>query len=180
MKQFKSVDLTASFDHIDEEHFYFIRYPASYSVFRKNFNSLIHDNIINLKISTTFSIFNIFDIERVFDEFESIRQTMNKSLTINFNLVSEPNYFDIKYLEPFQKIQLSNKISAYIEKNRDYKIFCENPSTLGYVETIANYLKDTPSDFDCVVKERTRVLELYDRTRDTNYTELYPFIKVYT
>jgi MoaA/NifB/PqqE/SkfB family radical SAM enzyme len=179
MKQFKSVDLTASFDHIDVEQFYFIRYPASYTDFRKNFDSLVNSDVINLKISTTFSIFNIFDIDRIFDEFETISQSLSKPLTINFNLVLEPNYFDIKYLEETQKAELTNKISAYIEKNKHYKIFCENPSTLGYVETIPNYLKQIPNDFDTVVKERTRVLELYDRTRNTNYKQLYPFIKEY-
>lgn len=179
MKQFKSVELTASFDHVDSEHFYFIRYPASYADFRKNFNSLINDNIINLKISTTFSIFNIFDIEKIFDEFESIRQTMSKPLIINFNFVSDPNYFDIRYLESEQKLELTTKILDYVIKNKDYKIFQENPSTLNYIKTIPNYLKETPSDFDSVVQERSRVLELYDRTRNTNYKQLYPFIKEY-
>lgn len=37
----------------------------------------------------------------------------------------------------------------------------------------------SPNDVDTVVKERTRVLELYDRTRNTNYKQLYPFIKEY-
>ncbi len=179
MKQFKSVDLTASFDHIDEDRFYFIRYPASYKEFRNNFNNLINDDVINLKISTTFSIFNIFDIDKIFDEFESIRQSINKLLTINFNLVSEPNYFDIKYLETSQKDQLINKIFLYIEKNRNYKIFSENPSTLKYIETIPNYIKETPSNFNSVVKERTRVLDLYDRTRNTDHKQLYPFIREY-
>lgn len=179
MKHFKSIDLTASFDHIDEERFYFIRYPGSYNDFRTNFDSLIHSNVINLKISTTFSIFNVFDIDRIFDEFESIRQQMNKPLTINFNLVSEPNYFDIKYLEESQKEQLTNKIVSYINKNKDYKIFCENPSTLEYINTIPNYIKEVPNNFESVVKERTRVLELYDRTRNTDYKKLYPFIKEY-
>lgn len=179
MKQFKSVELTASFDHIDEERFYFIRYPASYNDFRKNFNNLINDDVIDIKISTTFSIFNIFDIDRIFDEFESIRQSMSKPLTINFNLVSDPNYFDIKYLEESQKKELADKILSYLEKNKNYKIFSENPSTLGYIETISNYIKETPTNFDAVVKERTRVLELYDRTRDTDYKKLYPFIKEY-
>lgn len=179
MKQFKSVNLTASFDHIDEERFYFIRYPASYTDFRKNFDSLISSDVINLKISTTFSIFNIFDITRIFDEFESIRQQMFKPLTINFNLVCDPNYFDIKYLETDQKLELSSKIEEYIEKNHHYKIFQENPATLGYIKTITNYLKETPVDFNAVVQERTRVLELYDRTRSTNYKSLYPFIKEY-
>lgn len=179
MKQFKSVDLTASFDHIDEEHFYYIRYPASYKEFRKNFDDLIIDDVITLKISTTFSIFNIFDIDKIFDEFESIRQLTGKTLTINFNLVSEPNYFDIKYLEKQQKDQLIDKVSIYIEKNRNYKIFDENPATLAYIETISNYIKETPDNFDSVVTERTRVLELYDRTRGTDYKRLYPFIKEY-
>ena len=180
MKQFKSVELTVSFDHIDEDCFYFIRYPASYNTFRKNFDNLINDNIINLKISTTFSIFNIFDIDKIFDEFEAIRQTISKPLTINFNLVSEPNYFDIKYLETTQKDQLADKIFAYIEKNKNYKIFSENPSTLEYVRTIPNYAKEAPADFKPVVKERTRVLALYDRTRNTDYKKIYPFIKEYT
>ena len=179
MKQFKSIELTVSFDHIDEEHFYFIRYPASYKSFRKNFDSIIDNDSINLKISTTYSIFNIFDIDKIFDEFEAIRQTMSVPLIVNFNFVYDPNYFDIRYLESYQKEELIKKVNDYVEKNKNYKVFLENPSTLGYIKTIPNFIKETPSDFDKVVKERTRVLELYDRTRGTDYKKLYPFIKEY-
>lgn len=180
MEKFKSVDLTASFDHVDSEKWNFIRYPSSYETFRTNFNSLVHSDVIKLKISTTFSIFNIFDIDKIFDEFESIRQTMSKPLIINFNFVYDPNYFDIRYLESSQKEELINKVNTYINRAKDYKIFLENPATLGYVKTIPNFIKETPNNFLSVVKERTRVLDLYDRTRNTDSKKLYPFIKGYT
>lgn len=180
MKEFKSIEVTASFDHIDEDRFRFIRYPASYKDFRENFDSLIHSDSINLKISTTYSIFNIFDIDKIFDEFEYITQTMSKPLITNLNLVYDPNYFDIRYLEDYQKEELTDKIRQYVEKSKDYKIFSENPSTLKYIETIPNYIKETPADFESVVKERSRVLDLYDRTRKTDSKTLYPFIKEYS
>jgi MoaA/NifB/PqqE/SkfB family radical SAM enzyme len=179
LSKFKDANITISFDHIENEKFNYIRFPADYETFRNNFDTIIKDNSINGKISTTFSIFNILDIEKIFDEFEKIRSGLDNKLVININLVTQPNYFDIKYLEDNQKESILNSLDSYLENNKDYVIFKENAPTYHYLKTLRGFCSTRPDDFNEVVIERTRVLELYDRTRGTNYRKLFPFIKTY-
>lgn len=177
LSKFKSVRLTVSYDHIDDIKFNFIRYPADYKKFKSNFNKLILNENINLEISTTFSIFNIFDIEAIFEIFEEFANKRNK-LFISFNYVVEPKYFSIKYLEDSQKYQIINLVNALLENNKDYTIL-KNDNLLNYLNGIDKFLFGPVEDFASVVKERTRVLDLYDKTRKTSYKKLYSFIKEY-
>ena len=179
LSKFKSANITISFDHIEDEKFNYIRFPADYKTFRNNFDVIINDASINGKISTTFSIFNIFDLENIFDEFERIRNSIDHNLVININLVTQPNYFDIRYLEQNQKEELIDSLDRYLEKNKEYTIFKENIPTYQYLKTLKGFCFEKPNDFDSVVIERTRVLELYDLTRGTDSQKLFPFIKPY-
>jgi organic radical activating enzyme len=177
--KFKESKIVVSYDHIDADKFKYIRFPAPYRKFKKNFDKLMTLANITKKISTTFSIFNIFDFREIFDEFELVRNSINETLYININLVSEPNYFDIKYLENYQKKQIITSMNQYLEKNKNYRIFVENKSFYNYLTTIKEFLNMPVDDFNNVVLERTRVLNLYDITRGTKYKELFPFIKEY-
>jgi organic radical activating enzyme len=164
LEQFKSVQLTCSYDHVDPVKFHFIRYPASYTEFKHNFDKILKSNI-NVSISTTFSIFNIFDLEQILDEFEKLE------LPISFNYVIEPNYFSIKYLDPGQKLEVVKLVDKVLKK--DYKIFSNNASLVTYLQDIGKLLYADQSDYEQVIAERTRVLALYDSTRKTNYNETY-------
>ena len=167
LEQFKSVQLTCSYDHVDPEKFHFIRFPADYTEFKTNFNRVLASNL-NVTISTTFSIFNIFDLEKILDEFETV------GVHVSFNYVIDPNYFSIKYLSDTQKetvVQIVNRVL-----NKGYKILETNESLVNYLKNIDKVLYAELSDFAEVVKERTRVLELYDSTRRTDYSKLYDSI----
>ena len=58
--------LCISWDHTDPEKFNFIRFPLEYKVFKDNFDTVWHRPKIQKKLSTTWSIFNIFDFEDIF------------------------------------------------------------------------------------------------------------------
>jgi sulfatase maturation enzyme AslB (radical SAM superfamily) len=176
--KFKQSVIVVSYDHVDEDKFKYIRFPAPYEKFKRNFQVLMDTSVVK-KISTTFSIFNIFDFEEIFDEFELVRSQLDEQLFININLVSTPEYFDIKYLEAEQKEQLSKRITEYLNNNKDYKIFQENIPLFEYLKTIREFSLVDNYKFNEVVKERTRVLDLYDVTRKTDYRKLFPFIKEY-
>lgn len=164
-------ELTVSFDHIEKDKFEFIRFPSNYITFEKNFYKLLEITKIKTRISTTFSIFNIFDLPKIFDRFETF------DIPLVLNLVSQPSYFSIKYLDQDQKDTVIEMIDSYITTEKP--IFKKNPSVFNFLKTLKEYCGDTPADFDEVVKERTRVLELYDVTRKTNYKSLFPFIREY-
>jgi organic radical activating enzyme len=164
LEQFKSVQLTCSYDHVDPDKFHYIRFPADYKKFKNNFDVILKSNL-NVSISTTFSIFNIFDLEMIMDEFEKI------GIPISFNYVINPNYFSIKYLNKTQKEEVIEIVNRVLSK--DYKIFDLNRNLVSYLKNIDKVLYADQSDFDEVVAERTRVLELYDSTRGTNHTKLF-------
>jgi organic radical activating enzyme len=164
LEQFKSVQLTCSYDHVDPDKFHFIRYPAIYSEFKSNFDKILSSNV-NVSISTTFSIFNIFDLEQILDEFEKL------SIPISFNYVIDPNYFSIKYLNLEQKDQVMKLVDTVLAK--DYKILANNSNLGNYLRSIDKLLYAEQDDYDEVTLERARVLALYDTTRKTNYNETY-------
>jgi organic radical activating enzyme len=172
LEQFKSVNLICSFDHIDSDKFHYIRYPAIFEEFKNNFETLRTNKKIRTKISTTFSIFNIFDIAEIMQEFERYAQSVDR-LAISFNWVNDPAYFSIAYLSPELKQKIIDSIQVLLSK--DYKIFRDNTSMVQYLSNIETFLS-TYRDFDQVVAERNRVLALYDTTRKTNHKALFDFL----
>lgn len=172
LEQFKSVNLICSFDHIDADKFHYIRYPAKFDQFKHNFETLLVNKNIRTKISTTFSIFNIFDIEAIMAEFERYSHIVDK-LYVSFNWVSDPDYFSIAYLSDNLKQMVVDSIESLL--NNDYKIFKENRNLVNYLSNVKLFLS-TFDDFDNVVAERDRVLALYDTTRKTQYKQIFDFL----
>jgi len=171
--KFKHPMIMVSYDHVDPDKFNYIRYPADYHHFYKNLKTLMSNDNIEVKLSTTWSIFNIFDIPEIFDHWEQLSQEYKKRFIINFQFVIYPNYFSIQYLDKNKKEELATIIDRYLENTLDYKIFKENPDMLELVKSIKNFMNTEVLDYDSVIKERERVLALYDKTRNTNYLKCF-------
>jgi len=179
LEEFKHSMLCISYDHIDPVKFNFIRYPADYNTFKSNFEILWDNKKIEKKLSTTWGIFNIFDFEMIFNEWEKLAQRTNNRFVINFGLIYYPNYFSLRYLEQDQKNEISFRINSFIKNYSNYKIFIDNPEFLKSFISVPEYMGNTNDDHEEVCKERTRVLKLYDHIRGTNYRKLFPYIKDY-
>ena len=179
LEQFKYPMLCVSYDHIDPAKFNFIRYPADYTTFKENFETLWQHDKIEKKLSTTWSIFNIFDFEEIFTEWEILAQRTNKRFVVNFGLVYYPNYFSLRYLELDQKLEIAERIRVFMNQHRNYKIFVDNPEFTESVVSVPDYMGGENLDHIEVCQERTRVLDLYDQVRNTNHRELFPCIKRY-
>ena len=68
-------------------------------------------------------------------------------------------------------------LSKYINKNKSYKIFQEgNSSCYNFFSSLENFINQQPADYNEVISERTRVLELYDQTRATDSKQLFPYL----
>jgi hypothetical protein len=109
----------------------------------------------------------------MYDMFENLDPTRN--ITIAANLLEIPNYFSVQYLTQSQKQTIANMLDEYIEKTKLYKIF-NNTNCVKVLSTIKNIMIAQPDNFDQVVEERNRVLALYDRTRNTNSKQLFPYL----
>jgi len=167
LSRFKNLHITGSIDHINESKFNFIRFPLNFDICINNFKQITHTK----EISFSASIFNIMDLREIFDYFETL------NTPISFNYVLDPNYWSIHYLEPEQKEYIIEMVQQMI--NDKHKIIEENNGINKYMHSIHKMLSTTPDDFTEIVKERTRVLKLYDTSRKTDYKTLYPFIKDY-
>ncbi len=179
LDQFKHPMLCISYDHIDPDKFNFIRFPADYKTFRSNFDKLWEYEHIEKKLSTTWGIFNIFDFENIFDEWETISHRIDRRFVINFGLIYYPNYFSLRYLELDQKKEITDRINDFINKNKNYKIFRDNPEFYEAVVSVPGYMGGENLDHEAVCKERTRVLDIYDNLRKTDSKSLFSYLKRY-
>lgn len=177
--EFKHPMLEISYDHVDPDKFHFIRFPADYKTFEDNLTKIWKYTHIQKKLSTTWSVFNIFDLETIFTRWEEIANTMEGPLVINFGLVYYPDYFNLRYLELDQKQQLTAEIDAFLTTSKDWKIFQDNSTLTDAVISVPEYMGPTLPDHEDVCKERTRVLDLYDSIRGTDAGKLFPFLKRY-
>lgn len=178
LSQFPNKELWISWDHIEDEKFRFIRYPATYPSFLKNLDKLISAGNRNLGISFTVSIFNIFDVVEIIETFERTARHYDIEWSdIVFRIVFQPDYFSFEYLESEQKQKAISILEHCLTK--DLSILSGSKGFKRGIIDAINILKGPCLDFDDIVKERTRVLDLYDTTRNTDYRKLYPFIKRY-
>jgi len=164
LADFPKTTVGVSYDHIDPAKFNFIRFPADLETLERNIVTLSAETDIKWGICFTLSIFNIFDLVDIFKRFEEFKQMRNYSFT-QINYVIAPDYFSPEYLELEQKQQLVDIVNQNTL-----------PEEFNDIHKIVNVV---PDDFDEVVKERTRVLDLYDKTRGTDYRKLFPYIKRY-
>lgn len=179
LDQFKYPMLCISYDHVDPAKFNFIRYPADYSTFKRNFETLWNYEHIEKKLSTTWGIFNIFDFEDIFKEWETLAHRTPNRFVVNFGLIYYPNYFSLRFLEQDQKDEVTEMINTFYNKNKDWKIFTDNPEFVESFTSVPGFMGAKDLNHDAVCKERTRVLRIYDKLRGTNYKELFPYIKDY-
>jgi hypothetical protein len=129
---------------------------------------------IHVKLSTTISIFNVFDLPEILTHFEQLSQEYKKRFIVNAQFVVVPDYFSIKYLPQQHKDTILKKITAFVKDNENFKLFNENPDMLQVINSIGNFMNSSLENYDTVVAEQQRVLALYDRTRNTDFASLFP------
>lgn len=173
LEEFKHPIIMVSYDHIENKKFGFIRYPANYEQFYLNLKLLMQNTKIEVKLSTTISIFNVFDLPAIFNHFENLSHKYHRRFIINAQYVIHPNYFNIQYLNKEQKDSIAKNVTEFITRCNDYKIFKENTDMLHLLESIGSYMHTQVDDYDDVILERSRVLELYDQTRGTDWRSLF-------
>ena len=134
---------------------------------------------IQKKLSTTWSIFNTFDFEEIFNKWEEVSLRQDDRFVVNHGLVYYPNYFGLRYLEKEQKEEIVDRVNDFYYKNKDYKLFKTNHEFVQGLLSIKEFMGGKYEDHDAVCRERTRVLRMYDTVRGTDYKSLFPFIKDY-
>jgi sulfatase maturation enzyme AslB (radical SAM superfamily) len=161
LSKMNNVHLWVSWDSLDAERFKFIRFPAVYDHFIKNLHKLENTNV-RINFSYTLSVFNIFDVVDTLREFEN-----HDVDEIVFKPVVAPNYFSPRYLTTEQKQQVINSLNQYTTSRKELQQAID--------ETI-HLLSFDEGDFTSIVAERTRMLNVYDQLRGTDYKKLFPYL----
>lgn len=175
-KEFKAFYLNVSIDHVDDKKFHFIRYPSNYAHVKENLFKILGSSDINLSISFTLNIFNSCDLEEIIKEFYNWFLIDNKNLKIEFNHVTFPTYFSVVYLENRIKEQIIQDIGRILN-NEDYDSFFKvNRLCKKQFQSIIEYLMIEPLNKEKVLSEQKRVLRLYDRYRNTDYKQIFPYL----
>lgn len=178
LSNFTNLSVWISWDHLEHDKFRFIRFPADYDIFLKQFEKIKQLPYIKLGISYTTNVFNVFDIPETLTYFEGLQRDNILKEFIVMRHVFQPNYFNSNYLEPEQRLELVEKLSKFREESKDFLIF-KNRDLRVILDDIIDILQKQPEDFIEVCKERTRMLDVYDNIRRTDYKSLFPYIKRY-
>jgi MoaA/NifB/PqqE/SkfB family radical SAM enzyme len=175
LEQFQSVELIVSWDHVNPKKNSFIRYPINHARFLETFDYVRKNHSFDIKISNTLSVFNILDIEEIYDHFEALSQ--DQALAVTTNIVQAPSYFNSQYLSQSLKRKICDRMPRWLEQNLEYKIF-RTGNCFSVLSGIPNFVSYQPSDTDQILKEQEKVLAVYDKKRGTNSQELFHFLFV--
>lgn len=173
--KFNNLSFWVSWDHVDAGKSRFIRYPADYQQFLSTFNKIAQHKNIKLGLSFTCSIFNIFDLPQILDYFNSLYEHGVLQEYTQFRHVFQPNYFSTAYLTEQQRVEIVNMVNDYIKANANKPILKDH-YVISVLDKIETLLAPNPADYVDVIKERTRMLDLYDKTRGTNWRTMFPYI----
>lgn len=173
LKQFQSVELIVSWDHVNPEKNSFIRFPIDHSRFLETLSYVRENHAFDIKISNTLSVFNVLDIQEIYDYFESLAQ--HQELAVTTNIVQAPRYFNSQYLSQQHRQQIKDFVPRWLEHNRNYKIF-RTGNCYSVLSGIPNFVSHQPSDLNEVLNEQEQVLAVYDKKRGTDSQHLFPFL----
>ena len=162
LKKFSHSKLLVSWDHVCEKA-HFIRYPMDYNKFIDNLQA-VQSAGIEINVSSCITIFNAFDLKQIFDTWQ-----IHEIKTVRLELVYFPLYFNIEYLTDAQ-LDLIREQIRLIEQ-------CEYSFMSEDIRLKLNSIKNLKSiKNDAVIAERKRVIELYDKKRNTDCYALFPSI----
>lgn len=178
LSKFTNLSIWISWDHLEAERFRFIRFPADYPTFLKQFEKIRKLPYIKLGISYTTNVFNVYNIPETLTHFESLAQDSTLKEFIVMRHTFQPNYFNSNYLEPEQRTEVIKLLSEFREQSKNFLIF-KNRDLRVILDDMIEILAKQPDDFIEVCKERTRMLRIYDKTRHTDYKSLFPYIVDY-
>lgn len=162
-KLLSNVDILASIDLTGSKANY-VRHGSNYEQIKKNY-FLIKD-IVNFKISSVLSLYNIFNLPLLQKEWIELGV---KPKNIGFNILTSPSYMDITVLPKSYK----NNAIKHIESHIQYL-----KSTEGAENIISNWQEVvayiTSTDRSILLKDFFELNDIKDKHRKESFEEIFP------
>jgi organic radical activating enzyme len=154
---FKKVKARVSIESTKEQNDY-IRYPSKWCDIEANIDQLNnHNKNIELDLSITWQIYNLFSITQIFDKYPELG---------SIRTLSQPSYLDIKILPRKYKEKAIEHLTPYL--NSCDKVRKQVHSMLEYLNKHINYCSD----------EQLARFKKYtsdcDKLRNTNFKSIFP------
>ena len=174
ISRFKNLILVISYDSVNADAFYYIRYPARYNTFTKNLMHVLNNFEFPIFLSLTINVFNVLEVHSILKQFQEL--SYNFPIRICCNLVVDPKYFSVLYLDGHTKQKASLQIRNSLAFIRESEIGYKNPRLYSEIEGILTLLEKTPQDYVEVRKEMKRVLELYNKVRNQKFQDIFEYL----
>ncbi len=154
-KQFKSVEISLSIDNLyekfDYERYGLIKWETVADVIEKFHKT---DNIL-LNVYCTVTIFNIVDLENIYQYFA------RKNTPVVFNILENPRIYNIQHLPKSAKTYIANKLFQTTDI-----------SFKNLIEPIVNTMNSTQLDF--LDENFIAVTKKLDKKRNQSFSLTYP------
>jgi organic radical activating enzyme len=174
LSQFKNLILVISYDSVYADTFHYIRYPARYDIFQKNLMHVLNNFKFTIFLSLTINVFNVLEVHKILKHFEEL--SCNFLIKICCNLVVDPLYFSVPYLDTLAKEKASLQIKNSLAFIKESEIGYKNPRLYAEIEGILTLLEKAPEDYIEVREEMKRVLELYNKVRNQKFQDIFEYL----
>jgi len=174
LSQFKNLILVISYDSVNADAFHYIRHPARYDSFTKNLMYVLCNFEFTVFFSLTINIFNVLEVCNILKQFEEL--SCDFSVRICCNLVVDPKYFSVPYLDVPTKEKASLEINNSLAFIEESEIGYKNPRLYSEIEGVLALLEKTPEDYIEVREEMKRVLILYNKVRNQKFEDIFEYL----
>lgn len=137
ISQFDMIYINASIDGVNAVNNY-IRSPSDWTLLKDNVEQLAQMKNVNLGITPTVQIYNIFDINNILEWVEELNARFKKKIFVDFLFNIDPTYLNVNILPINIKNAAIQQLEEYIEKfNFKHTMLTQNS-----VKSVLNFLKN--------------------------------------
>jgi len=179
-KNFKSVKFNFSIDSLGEKNEY-IRYPSQWKDITDNLVLLDNspDNI-TVNIACAVQLLNVLDIVdfvkwKIDQKFKKINLSDGAGM-IGLHLVYFPSYLNVRTLPNDLKKLAEHRIISFVDSQKQNQKFNEDPMGRQRWLGLVSYMMQ--EDWSSKIPMLKEYLEICDQTRNTNYRQVFPELKL--
>jgi len=111
---FKSVEVMISIDGVGDVYNY-IRQLGDYNDVKKNILKVVdHPKVVKIAGACTFQVYNIFNMEEIFDQF-----TEDLNIDIHTHRVNYPTFLDMRVIPENLRLPLADRLEKYADSIAD-------------------------------------------------------------
>ena len=168
ISKFKHVKINASIDGVEVVNDY-IRYPSEWLQVSKNVELLAKMSNVELGITPTVQVYNIFDLTNILDWVEELRNKFNNKIFVDFLINFHPHYLNVNILPDNLRDQAAKDLEIFLKEKSKLPELTIN-SIKGIIGLLKNDRADDWQEQLDYLRKYTRALDK-ERAQTINYLD---------